>query len=65
MFRRYFYDHEYESERKGRMKAQDNSRHYRNKYLELRKQIRDWSRAEGIELPDELKKAVGINPKKG
>jgi len=44
----------------GQRKAQHVSNMYRNDYLALRKQIREWARDNDIDLPENIRKAIGM-----
>ena len=52
--------YEYNRVRKERNRAQDSSNDYREKYLELRKTMREYFKANpNAVLPDDIKKMIG------
>jgi len=57
----YYAPHEYNEVRKERNRAQDSSNDYREKYLELRKTMREYFKANpNAVLPDDIKKMIGV-----
>lgn len=57
-------NYEAKRERSEKHRAQDNARYYREQYLGLRKQMREFFRENLTEphnqLPEEIKKAIGL-----
>lgn len=51
--------HDYDMERSQRYRASQRADEYREKYLELRKAMREYFRDNGIVPTDEIKKMIG------
>jgi hypothetical protein len=53
-------DYEYREVRKQGQRASKAAQSYRQKYLDLRKDLRDHIRSNDIDLPEHLRKAIGM-----